>query len=144
MHEYACVQTIRRHFKRNWARRIRPDLVAWAERHNWEEGESAGTGSHTSGQIMRGQWFRAAIGAGAYKRFMMQLVARMDEALEAVRDIEAEGEGELDAKMPAKGAAAEGGRALERTGGSTAAGTGTGTGAAKAGGAASGKKKGGK
>jgi ubiquitin-protein ligase len=73
---------IRAHFKRSWGPLIRPDLLAWADRHSFEESE---VNSHSNGQITRSGWFRTAIGPGNYKKAMKALIAKLDEMVDGIR-----------------------------------------------------------
>lgn len=79
-------EVVRAHFRRAWHALVRPDLLAWAERHDLvAEGGAGEAGWQASqSQIHRLQWFRQAVGAGNYKKLMLASVARMDEAVAAL------------------------------------------------------------
>ena len=90
---------IQLHFKRNWASLIRPDLLAWADKYNFEADDSTNANS-LNGQIARLQWFRQAVGTGNYKKIIMSIIQRMDLLVTGrVEELE-DGEGEMMVDQP--------------------------------------------
>ena len=78
-------EVIKLHFREAWYDAIRPDLLAWADKNDFEEGKEEGGREELasiSGQILRMSWFRQAIGPGMYKKMMLALIEKMDELVE--------------------------------------------------------------
>lgn len=79
-------EVIKVHFRESWYDVIRPDLLAWADKNDFEEGKEEGGREEfasTSGQILRMAWFRQAMGSGKYKKMMLTLIDKMDGLVEA-------------------------------------------------------------
>jgi len=79
---------VKAHFRRAWHALVRPDLLAWADRHDLAA-DGGGSGNDpgwqpSQSQIHRLQWFRGALGAGNYKKMILASVAKMDEMVAAL------------------------------------------------------------